>query len=178
LILSEPKIGKLLSRLEEITAEETETISQLSKHIREEIIKLSFPVGFIEIIGEVLTKHGDSLPYAVRSSATAEDLPGASFAGQQDAFLNVIGVKNICKAIVRCWASLFNERAVAYRIKNGFTHSKVAIAVVVQKMVVPEVSGVMFTADPMTSDRFTTVIEAVRGLGDDLSGRANWSCYT
>ncbi|MFY9416130.1 MAG: phosphoenolpyruvate synthase, partial [bacterium] len=174
LILSEPEIGKLLSRLEEITAEETKTISQLSKHIREEIIKLSFPVGFIEIIGEVLAKHGDSLPYAVRSSATAEDLPGASFAGQQDTFLNVIGVKNICKAIVRCWASLFNERAVAYRIKNGFTHSKVAIAVVVQKMVVPEVSGVMFTADPMTSDRFTTVIEAVRGLGDDLvSGRKN-----
>jgi len=99
-------------------------------------------------------------------------LPGASFAGQQDTFLNVTGLQNICAAIVKCWASLFNERAVAYRQKNGFAHDKVSIAVVVQKMVDAEVSGVLFTADPMTSDRFTTVIEAVRGLGEDLvSGR-------
>jgi len=121
---------------------------------------------------ESLSRHGDSFPYAVRSSATAEDLPGASFAGQQDTFLNVIGLKNICEAIVKCWASLFNQQAVAYRMKNGFPHAKVTIAVVVQKMVDSEVSGVLFTADPMTSDRFTTVIEAVRGLGEDLvSGR-------
>ncbi|HYE68318.1 MAG TPA: phosphoenolpyruvate synthase [Anaerovoracaceae bacterium] len=174
LILSMPEVKKLLSRLRSITADQAEVISQLSKQIREEIERFSFPVEFTEEIIEALSEHGDSFPYAVRSSATAEDLPGASFAGQQDTFLNVIGLNNICEAIVKCWASLFNERAVAYRIKNGFPHDKVTIAVVVQKMVNSEVSGVLFTADPMTSDRFTTVIEAVRGLGEELvSGRKN-----
>lgn len=174
LVLSMPEVKNLLSRLSEIAADQTEAISQLSKQIRGTIEKFSFPVEFTEEIIEALSRHGDSFPYAVRSSATAEDLPGASFAGQQDTFLNVIGLKSICEAIVKCWASLFNERAVAYRIKNGFPHDKVTIAVVVQKMVDSEVSGVLFTADPMTSDRFTTVIEAVRGLGEDLvSGRKN-----
>ena len=174
LVLSMPEVKGLLSRLRSVTADQTEAISQLSKQIREIIERISFPLEFTEEIKKALSRYGDSFPYAVRSSATAEDLPGASFAGQQDTFLNVTGLKNICEAIVKCWASLFNERAVAYRIKNGFSHDKVAIAVVVQKMVDSEVSGVLFTADPMTSDRFTTVIEAVRGLGEDLvSGRKN-----
>ncbi len=174
LVLSMPEVKKLLSRLGAVTTDQTEAISQLSKQIRGTIEKVSFPLEFTEEIAKALSRHGDSISYAVRSSATAEDLPGASFAGQQDTFLNVTGLKNICEAIVKCWASLFNERAVAYRIKNGFPHDKVEIAVVVQKMVDSEVSGVLFTADPMTSDRFTTVIEAVRGLGEDLvSGRKN-----
>ena len=171
-VLSMPEVRKLIVQLPEITADQTEAISQISKQIRREIEKFSFPVEITEEISETLRMHSDLLPYAVRSSATAEDLPGASFAGQQDTFLNVIGLENIFEAIVKCWASLFNERAVAYRIKNGFPHKKVTIAVVVQKMVLSEVSGVLFTADPMTSDRFTTVIEAVKGLGEDLvSGR-------
>ena len=174
LVLSIPEIENLISRLEEIASDKTEVISQLSKQIRETIKKFSFPLEFREEITKAFSRHGDSFPYAVRSSATAEDLPGASFAGQQDTFLNVIGLKNICETIVKCWASLFNERAVAYRIKNGFPHDKVTIAVVVQKMVDSEVSGVLFTADPMTSDRFTTIIEAVSGLGEELvSGRKN-----
>lgn len=172
LVLSLPEVKNLLSQLTNIAADQTQAISQISKQIREEIEKFRFPAEFTEEIIEALSRHGDSFPYAVRSSATAEDLPGASFAGQQDTFLNVIGLKNICEAIVKCWASLFNDRAVAYRIKNGFPHDRVTMAVVVQKMVDAEVSGVLFTADPMTSDRFTTVIEAVRGLGEDLvSGR-------
>ncbi len=146
LVLSMPGVKDLLSRLTEIAADQTEAISQLSKQIRGTIEKISFPLEFTEEIIEALSRHGDSFPYAVRSSATAEDLPEASFAGQQDTFLNVIGLKNICEAIVKCWASLFNERAVAYRIKNGFPHDKVTIAVVVQKMVDSEVSGVLFTA--------------------------------
>ncbi|MTI48608.1 MAG: phosphoenolpyruvate synthase [Firmicutes bacterium] len=174
LVLSMPELKDLLVQLSSITADQTKVISQLSKQIRKEIEKIDLPIKFVEEIIDALARHGDSFPYAVRSSATAEDLPGASFAGQQDTFLNVIGCKNICDAIVKCWASLFNEWAVAYRIKNGFPHDKVTIAVVVQKMVDSEVSGVLFTADPMTSDRFTTVIEAVRGLGEDLvSGRKN-----
>ncbi len=173
-VLSMPEIENLLSRLEDIASGQTEAISQLSKQIRETIEKFSFPLEFRDEIIKVLSRYGDSTPYAVRSSATAEDLTGASFAGQQDTFLNVTGDKNICEAIVKCWASLFNERAVAYRIKNGFKNNKVTIAVVVQKMVDSEVSGVLFTADPMTSDRFTTVIEAVSGLGEELvSGRKN-----
>lgn len=174
LVLSKPEVKHLLARLTEITEDQAEAIALLSKQIRGIIEKISIPLEFKEEIIKALSRHGDSCPYAVRSSATAEDLPGTSFAGQQDTFLNVIGLHNICAAIVKCWASLFNERAVAYRIKNGFPHDKVTIAVVVQKMVDAEVSGVLFTADPMTSDRFTTVIEAVRGLGEDLvSGRKN-----
>jgi phosphoenolpyruvate synthase/pyruvate phosphate dikinase len=174
LVLSMPEMKNLLSRLESVTADQTKAISKLSKQIRGTIEKTSFPLEFTKEIAKALSRHGDPFPYAVRSSATAEDLPGASFAGQQDTFLNVIGLDSICEAIVKCWTSLFNERAVAYRIKNGFPHDKVTIAVVVQKMVDSEVSGVLFTADPMTSDRFTTVIEAVRGLGEDLvSGRKN-----
>lgn len=173
-VLAMPEIKKLLSRLRTITADQSKAISQLSKQIRAAIEEISFPVEIMEDIANELSRYGDAIPYAVRSSATAEDLPGASFAGQQDTYLNVIGIKNISVAIVKCWASLFNERAVAYRIKNGFPHDKVTIAVVVQKMVEAEVSGVLFTADPMTSDRYTTVIEAVRGLGEELvSGRKN-----
>ena len=131
LVLSRPEVKDLLSRLGSISVDQTETIAQLSKQIREEIEKVSLPGEFTAEIREALSKHGDAFSYAVRSSATAEDLPGASFAGQQDTFLNVNGLQRICAAIVKCWASLFNERAVAYRQKNGFPHDKVTIAVVV-----------------------------------------------
>lgn len=172
IILSQPEIRALLSRLAGITFENSLEIADLSKQIREEIEKNILSADFIQAISGALLSCGDMHAYAVRSSATAEDLPGASFAGQQDTYLNITGIQNICEAIIKCWASLFNERAVAYRIKNGFSHDRALIAVVVQKMVDSEVSGVLFTADPMTSDRFTTIIEAVRGLGEELvSGR-------
>lgn len=141
LVLSIPEVKELLSRLTEIVADQTEAITKLSKEIRQTIGKIRLPLEFKEEIIKELSKHGDSIPYAVRSSATAEDLPGASFAGQQDTFLNVIGIENICDAIVKCWASLFNERAVAYRIKNGFPHDKVKIAVVVQKWLIQKYLG-------------------------------------
>lgn len=167
-----PEVQELLVALSKVTEEQTTIIHNLSIQIKEYIEHITFPASFIGELDETLLAYGVSFPYAVRSSATAEDLPGASFAGQQDTLLNVHGAADIRHAIAKCWASLFNERAIAYRIKNGFQHEKVAIAVVVQKMVDSEVSGVLFTADPMTSDRYTTVIEAVRGLGEDLvSGR-------
>src|SRR5674476_653705 len=84
------------------------------------------------------------------SSATAEDLPGASFAGQQDTFLNVQGKANLLYSIKKCWASLFSDRAIVYRSQNGFPHDQVKLAVVVQHMVFPDISGIMFTADPVT----------------------------
>lgn len=174
IVTAVPEIQKLLKTLAEIKEDQTDSIRQFSIQIKEHIESIVFPVSFVTELDKTLSDYGISSPYAVRSSATAEDLPGASFAGQQDTFLNVCGVVDICSAITKCWASLFNERAISYRIKNGFKHDRVTIAVVVQKMVDSEVSGVMFTADPMTSDRYTTVIEAVRGLGEDLvSGRKN-----
>jgi pyruvate,water dikinase len=107
-------------------------------------------------------------PVAVRSSATAEDLPGASFAGQQDTILNVAGQEALLDAVRRCWASLWNERAVAYRASNGIDDATVALAVVVQRMVDAAVAGVLFTADPITGTRRRAAIDAVRGLADAL----------
>ena len=105
---------------------------------------------------------------AVRSSATAEDLPGASFAGQQDTFLDIEGDEALLDAIRRCWASLWNERALAYRADLAIDEEGVALAVVVQRMVDASAAGVMFTADPITGRRATTVIDAAPGLGDAL----------
>ena len=116
----------------------------------------------------LLTKLGDKEPYAVRSSATAEDLPTASFAGQQDTYLNIIGKEAILKHISRCWASLFTDRAVIYRMQNNFDHNKVHLSVVIQKMVFPEAAGIMFTADPITSNRKVVSIDASFGLGEAL----------
>src|SRR4029079_7058266 len=108
-----------------------------------------------EDIREEITRHlsrlGEENAYAVRSSATAEDLPTASFAGQQDTYLNIMGKKAILKHISKCWASLFTERAVTYRLQNGFDHRAVHLAVIVQEMVFPQVAGILFTADPVTS---------------------------
>jgi phosphohistidine swiveling domain-containing protein len=103
---------------------------------------------------------------AVRSSATAEDLPGASFAGQQDTYLNVAGIVEVLDAMHRCWASLWTDRAVAYRAAQGIDGSGVALAVVVQRMVDAESAGVLFTADPVTGRRRQAVLDAARGLGD------------
>jgi len=107
-------------------------------------------------------------PVAVRSSATAEDLPGASFAGQQDSYLDVAGEAALLDAVRRCWASLWNERAIAYRRANAVDDAGVAIAVVVQRMVDASVAGVLFTADPITGRRRHAAIDAVAGLGDRL----------
>ncbi len=121
---------------------------------------------------------GEGLAYAVRSSATAEDLPGASFAGQQDSYLNVIGTEAILQHVRKCWASLYSERAVSYRMQNGFDHAKVQMAVVVQKMVSPQAAGVLFTADPVSGNRKVSSIDAGFGLGEALvSGLVNGDVY-
>ena len=104
----------------------------------------------------------------MRSSATAEDLPTASFAGQQDSYLNVVGASAIVHHVRLCWASMFSERAVMYRRRNGFDDRDVRMAVVVQRMVPAEAAGVLFTADPVTSNRKIATVEAVRGLGEAL----------
>ena len=121
---------------------------------------------------------GEHAAYAVRSSATTEDLPAASFAGQQDTYLNVVGSAALLQYVRRCWASLFSERAVTYRLQNGFDHRLAQMAVVIQRMVFPQAAGVLFTADPVTSNRTVVCVEASFGLGEALvSGLVNPDIY-
>ena len=127
-------------------------------------------------MGEAYGELGDGapVPVAVRSSATAEDLPGASFAGQQDTYLNVVGVESVLDAVQRCWASLWTDRAVSYRATNGIDPRGVRLAVVVQRMVDASVAGVLFTANPVTGKRHQAVIDASSGLGEAVvSGAVN-----
>jgi pyruvate,water dikinase len=126
-----------------------------------------------------LARHGAQAAYAVRSSATAEDLPNASFAGQHDTYLNVVGPAVILDAVRRCWASLFTDRAVSYRERSGIDDSQVEMAVVVQRMVPARASGVLFTADPITGNRTIASVEAIPGLGEALvSGTVNADVHT
>ncbi len=140
------------------------TRSEFPKNSAQEIIRAYFKLG-----GDDVLKHP---LVAVRSSATAEDLPGASFAGQQSTFLNVEGEANLIEKVKEAWASLFTARAIFYRATNKFDHFKVGIAVPVQKMVESEKSGIMFTIDPVTNDKSKIVIEAIYGLGELIVGGA------
>jgi pyruvate,water dikinase len=127
----------------------------------------SFPDGLAEEIGRCYHQLGGP-PVAVRSSATAEDLPEMSFAGQQDTFLQIIGIDSLLKAVVDCWSSLWTARAIGYRARNHVPQEGAALAVVVQRMVESASSGVMFTANPLTGLRSETVIDAAFGLGEAL----------
>src|SRR6202022_1848384 len=139
---------------------------------------IAIPEDLASAITRTLARLGEQAAYAVRSSATAEDLPTASFAGQHDTYLNVVGPAAILEHISRCWASLFTERAVTYRLRNRFDHRKVRMAVVVQQMVFPDAAGVLFTADPITSNRKVASVEATFGLGEALvSGLVNADMY-
>ncbi|MDF2593100.1 MAG: pyruvate phosphate dikinase PEP/pyruvate-binding protein, partial [Clostridia bacterium] len=153
-------------------------IGELSGEIRRAIIGTAIPKDISEEITRYLSRLGEKDAYAVRSSATAEDLPTASFAGQQDTYLNIIGKDAISKHISKCWASLFTERAIIYRLQNGFDHRKVQLSVVIQKMVFPEAAGILFTADPVTSNRKVVSIDASFGLGEALvSGLVSADIY-
>ncbi|WP_238882915.1 phosphoenolpyruvate synthase [Clostridium sp. YIM B02551] len=172
------ELNGLLDELSQLKIKDREKIKEISRKVRMVIEETSIPRELVEEIESYLTKFGEGDAYAVRSSATAEDLPMASFAGQQDTYLNIIGKGEILKHISKCWASLFTERAVTYRIQNSFDHSKVQLSVVVQKMVFPKASGILFTADPVTSNRKVISIDASFGLGEALvSGLVNADNY-
>lgn len=158
----------LLNQLAMLKIEDRDQIGEVSKKIREVIMEVEIPVDVVESVAHSLSRFGNEYAYAVRSSATAEDLPYASFAGQQDTYLNIIGKEDILQHIKKCWASLFTDRAVIYRMQNGFDHNQVSICVVVQKMVFPVASGILFTADPITSNRKVLSIDASFGLGEAL----------
>ena len=173
-----PSINGLLEQLSLLTVKDRDKIAQLSGEIRLRIEGTAIPQDIAEETIRYLSRLGESEAYAVRSSATAEDLPTASFAGQQDTYLNIIGKEAILKHISKCWASLFTERAVTYRIQNGFDHREIHLSVVVQRMVFPQVAGVLFTADPVTSNRKVLSIGASFGLGEALvSGLVNADHY-
>lgn len=185
-------IDKLLSKVD---IENQDSLDEASEKIQELIIKQEIPSDISLEIKEAydsldvnidvykmvnkatlsMIKAGRTSPLvAVRSSATAEDLENASFAGQQATFLNIKGSSNVLDAVKKCWASLFTARAIYYREKNNFPHSKVFIAVVVQKMINGQVSGVMFTNNPSTNNEDEIMIEASYGLGESIvSGSVN-----
>ncbi|HWK21492.1 MAG TPA: phosphoenolpyruvate synthase [Ureibacillus sp.] len=158
----------LVKQLTCLKVENRNQISEISRKIRQTIIETEIPSDVVKEIADYFSQFDDKHAYAVRSSATAEDMPHASFAGQQDTYLNIIGVNAILEHIKKCWASLFTDRAVIYRMQNGFDHQQVYLSVIVQKMVFPHASGVLFTADPLTSNRKVLSIDASFGLGDAL----------
>ncbi|HEX7185836.1 MAG TPA: rifamycin-inactivating phosphotransferase [Thermoanaerobaculia bacterium] len=182
-ILAEaPSIDDQLDRLSRLKLDDREAIRALSAEIRRTLEAIAIPDDLAAAITRSLARLGERLgeqaAYAVRSSATAEDLPTASFAGQQDTYLNVVGPAAILQHVSRCWASLFTERAVTYRLRNGLDHRKVHMAVVVQRMVFPQAAGILFTADTVTGNRKVSSVEASFGLGEALvSGLVNADVY-
>ncbi|MCX4661732.1 rifamycin-inactivating phosphotransferase [Streptomyces uncialis] len=169
-----PSIDDQLDRLSRLDPDDREAIRTLSARIRRTIEGIALPDDLAAAITRALARLGEQSGYAVRSSATAEDLPTASFAGQQDTYLNVVGPAAVLQHISRCWASLFTERAVTYRRRNGIDHRTVRMAVVVQRMVFPHAAGILFTADPLTGNRKVATVDAGFGLGEALvSGLVN-----
>ncbi|HXU64466.1 MAG TPA: rifamycin-inactivating phosphotransferase [Polyangia bacterium] len=169
-----PAIVQRVDRLSRLAADDREAIRAVSAEVGGAFEDTPVPDDVAAAISGALGPLGDLTACAVRSSATAEDLPGASFAGQHDSYLNVVGAAAILRHVQRCWGSLFTERAVTYRLRHGIDHRTVSMAVVVQKMVSPRAAGVLFTADPVTSNRKVASVEAVAGLGESLvSGLVN-----
>ena len=186
---------KILALLSNLNVDDTEKLQQVANEIQKLVIATEVPLDIreeiienyeaLEIPDMKKVKHVIELanikefPFvAVRSSATAEDLPQASFAGQQATYLNVKGVEQLIKSVRACWASLFTARAIYYRTKNNFDHAKVLIAVIIQKMVNADKAGVMFSVNPATSNRSEITIEAAFGLGESVvSGSVNPDLY-
>ncbi|GGU50141.1 rifamycin-inactivating phosphotransferase [Streptomyces lavendofoliae] len=174
IVAEAPSIGDHLDRLSLLNPDDREAIRSLSAQVRRTIEEIAVPGDLAAAITAALARLGEQAAYAVRSSATAEDLPTASFAGQQDTYLNVVGPEAILRHVSRCWASLFTERAVTYRQRNGIDHRTVDMAVVVQRMVFSEAAGILFTADPVTGNRKVATVDAGFGLGEALvSGLVN-----
>lgn len=172
------KMDKFFTQLEHASAEKLDEIRVLGEQIRNHLENLAIPNEVEVAIIEAWKLGGNEKAYAVRSSATAEDLPGASFAGQQETYLNVIGQDRLLDSIRRCWASLFTDRAISYRAQNGFDHREVLLSVDVQEMIIPDISGIMFTADPISGNRKVTSIDASFGLGEALvSGLVSADLY-
>jgi len=170
-------IGEIHKLLKPLNPDNSNQLHQIAGQVKQLIIDTPIPPEIAKEIEQAYDKMDGGL-VAVRSSATAEDLPEASFAGQQRTFLNIEGKKEVIAAVRGCWASLFEPRAIFYRHQQGFDHFKLGIAVPVQKMVQSQASGVMFTIEPVTSDSNHIIIEAVHGLGEAIvSGEVTPDLY-
>lgn len=161
----------IMDIIAQTNVDDSKQLQENTAKIREKIISMEMPEDIAKEIVDAYKKlsqrfNKDAVYVAVRSSATAEDLPEASFAGQQETYLDVHGEDDVLEKVKRCWASLWTARATFYRAKQGFDHSKVYLSAVVQKMVNSETSGVMFTANPVTNDRSEIMINAAWGLGE------------
>jgi len=171
--------NKIYDRLADLNPDNVETLNRASRDAQKLIKKAAIPEAVGQAIKEgylrLCEKCGvESVPVAVRSSATAEDLPTASFAGQQDTYLWIQGSDQVVTHVQNCWASLYTPRAIAYRLKNEFSHEKVLISVGVQKMVNAKAAGVMFTLNPTNGDVSKVLIEGNWGLGETVvSGSVN-----
>jgi phosphoenolpyruvate synthase/pyruvate phosphate dikinase len=163
-----PAFEAAIAELAVTGAGDRDVVARVSASLRLAIEAAPVPEDVARDITRAIGRLGEGVAVAVRSSATAEDLPTASFAGQQDTSLNVVGATSVLDHVRRCWASLFTERAIAYRAEHGIDHRRVRMAVVVQRMVPAQASGVLFTADPLTSNRTVVSIEATLGLGEAL----------
>ena len=159
---------EIYASLDTVSPDNVEKARRVGQQVRAALSEIPLPLAIENAIIAAWQTLGTEQPYAVRSSATAEDLPDASFAGQQDTFLNVMGKQQLVESVRACWVSLFTDRAILYRAQNGFSHRDVFLAVVVQRMILPEVSGILFTADPVSGHRHIISIDASYGLGEAL----------
>ncbi|XAS69663.1 PEP/pyruvate-binding domain-containing protein [Micrococcaceae bacterium Sec5.7] len=172
--LASPKLADVHSALESTAPDNLPALAALAGHARGLVQDTGVPAAISAAVRNAYAALGADVPVAVRSSATAEDLPFASFAGQQDTYLNVVGADAVLTAVRHCWASLWTDRAVSYRASHGISPSTVALAVVVQRMVDAATAGVLFTANPVTGRRREAVIDASPGLGESVvSGAVN-----
>ena len=159
---------KLFAELDTIRKGDVDRVRKIGERVRQTLFELPMPKEIAEAVRISWKDIGVEYAYAVRSSATAEDLPDASFAGQQDTYLNIIGEEALLDAVHRCWVSLFTDRAILYRVQNKFDHRDLQLSVVVQRMVISEKSGTLFTVDPLTGHRHTLSMDASFGLGEAL----------
>lgn len=176
----EKSMAELLDGLD---VNKSDDLNRISEMIQAKIISGQVPQDIkndvMSAYRQLCQKKGEDIYVAVRSSATAEDLPEASFAGQQATFLNISGEAEVVQAVKECWASLFTPRAIFYRTENNFNHMKVGLAAVVQEMVQSEVAGVMFSVDPVSQELDSISIEAAYGLGEVVvSGSVTPDRYT
>lgn len=169
-----PGLTEIVRRLGAVDPGDLEGLASLAARARDAVLDAGMPADVEDAVRLAYAALGPEAAVAVRSSATAEDLPFASFAGQQDTYLNVVGADAVLQAVRKCWASLWTDRAVSYRASNGIDQAAVTLAVVVQRMVDAETAGVLFTANPVTGRRREAVIDANPGLGEAVvSGAVN-----
>ena len=178
IVAATPEIDDQVDQLSRLGADDQEAIGALSSTVRRIVEGISVPETLAAAIKDSVVRLGRQSSYAVRSSATAEDSPTASFAGLHDTYLNVVGLASILEHVTRCWGSLFSERAVTYRLRHGVDNRTASMAVVVQRLVFSKAAGILFTADPVTGNRKVAAVEASLGLGEALvSGLTNADIY-